>query len=104
MNILQFFKSLFSKKQMLKTNNECNFTIDLLGNQIQQGDQIVQVLYNETNRRGYLTLQESYNVTLFDKNEIKQNFIKYDALLNMLENSDKVKAGHKHGYLHVMMA
>lgn len=74
---------------------------DVFGNALNLGDQVVRIKYNEYNRRGYMSIRTDYSATPYTLQDVRSNVIKYDTLMELTANN-KVKAGRKSGYLHIV--
>lgn len=80
------------------TNDDPQY-VDVFGNILDAGTQVVGIHYNDVKRRGYYTIRKNYES--LPASVVLKPYIEYNKLLELIENG-KVINGRKHGFLHVM--
>lgn len=100
MNLLNFFKNLFNKKtkQMLSGKK------DIFGHDILVNEYVLPIVYNETRRRGYLTVLGK-NKSL-QPNELTDDMLKHGVIREktlILKNlAGKVVQSKRSGFYHIL--
>ena len=99
MKLIEFFKNLFTKNKVEKSN--LSGKRDIFGTEILNNEVVYPILYNDVKRRGYLTIKA--NSTGYLANEIDnfKNGVIRHSMLYVLNLQGRVKTGKRQDFYHI---